>query len=173
LGEALPDGTRALQFKAKGSDDDTIARVRVVDATGETFQYLLGNMPSQWLFYTVQMSMPSTHWGGDNDGKLDQPLTFDSIVLDDTDGSLADGTVQIDDVTSSAIANIYLYRYHKGNNDIYAYWSMAASEVSRLNLFGAGRVRVKRFQNDSLIKESGQALYRVRANNFVKFLQTL
>jgi hypothetical protein len=173
FGGALPNGTRAVQFRARGDDDDTFLRVRVVDATGETFQYNLGYAPSQWLFYDVQLGTFSTYWGGDGDGKLDQPLTFDSIVLDDTDGSFAEGTMQFDDVVSSTIGNIYLYRFHKGGNDIYAYWSVASSPVSTVNLLGAGRVRIKKFQQESTVKESGNALYRIRAKSFVKFLQTL
>lgn len=170
---ALPDGTRALQFTATGSDDDTLLRVRVTDSTGETFQYHLGYVPSQELYYVVQLGSPSNHWGGNNDGKLDQPLTFDSFVLDDTDGSFADGAITIDNLVSTTIGNTYLYRYHKDNKDIYAYWSKASSPTAVVNLIGAGRARIYRFQKDSVLKTSGTGLYRIRASSFVKFLQTL
>jgi len=170
---ALPDGTQALQFTAIGSDDDTFLRVRVTDAAGEMFQYHLGYVPSQQLFYTVQLDNPSAHWGGDNDGKLDQPLTFDSFVLDDTDGSFAEGGVVIDDLVSSSIGNAYLYRYHKGSNDIYAYWSHAAAPKALVHLIGAGRVEIRRFQKSSVRKTSGNGVYRIRAKSFVQFLQTM
>lgn len=172
-GIALPSGTRAVQFTANGADDDTFLRVRVVDSTGETFQYQLGYMPSRKLFYTVQLGAHSSHWGGDNDGTLDQPLTFDSFVFDDTDGSLASGTVRIRNLVSTTVGNTYVYRYHKDNKDIYAYWSHASSPSAVVELIGAGRVRIKRFQNSSTVKTSGTGFYRIRARSFVKFLQTL
>ncbi len=173
VGKQMPEDTRALQFRLKGNDDNTLLRVRVRDATGETFQYNVGYMPREWLHYTLQLHAFANHWGGDDDGKLDGVLTFDSFVLDDTDGSYANGAVDIDDIATSTVKNAFLYRYHKKYKDIYAYWSVASSSVSQLQLFGAGRVRVKRFQNESLLKESGSALYDIRAGTFVKFLQTL
>ena len=172
-GIALPNGTRALQFIAKGSDDDTFLRVRVTDATGETFQYQLGYMPSRNVYYTVQLLGFASHWGGNDDGTLDQPLMFDSFVLDDTDGSFASGSVHMSQLVSSLIGNAYLYRYHKDNKDIYAYWSQASSPKAVVNLIGAGRVRVKRFQDSSTVKTSGTGLYKIRAKSFVQFLQTL
>jgi hypothetical protein len=173
LNQTLPHPTRALQFKVKGDNDDTLLRVRVIDATGETFQYNLGYMPKEWLFYTVQLSEPASYWNGDKDGKLDQPLTFNAFIIDDTDGSKEKGTLLIDELYSSSRAETYLYRFHQGNKDTYAYWTSAGTKELLLNLVGAGRIREKRFGQASVVKESGNGYYRVQSQPAVKFLQTL
>lgn len=119
----LANPTRALQFRAKGEADDTQLRVRILDATGETFQYSLGFLPHTWLFYTVQLGSNSAHWGGNNDSVIDQPITFDSLLLDDTDGSFASGTVQFDNLESSAKANVYEQRWRANHQNDFAYWT--------------------------------------------------
>lgn len=171
--QELPNPTRALQFKAKGDNDNTLLRVRVVDATGETFQYNLGYMPKEWLFYTVQLNEPASFWNGDRDGKLDQPLTFNAFVLDDTDGSKEKGIIAFDELYATSRAETYLYRYHQGTKDIYAYWTSADTKPLLLYLTGAGQLREKRFGKSNLRKESGNGYYRVQSQRTVKFLQTL
>ena len=173
LNQELPNPTRALQFKVKGDNDDTLLRLRVVDATGETFQYNLGYMPKEWLFYTVQLSEPASYWNGDKDGKLDQPLTFNAFVIDDTDGSKEKGTLAVDELYASSRAQTYLYRFHKGTKDTYAYWTSDGSKDLLLYLAGAGRMREKRFGKSNVTKESGNGYYRVQSQKAVKFLQTL
>lgn len=173
LQKTLPSKTRMLQFKAKGNNDDTLLRVRMTDSQGETFQYNLGFMPKEWLYYNIQLSEYASHWGGDNDGIIDQPVTFDSFVLDDTDGSYARGTVYFDELYSSLRGNTYLYRYHKGNKDIYAYWTSRKPRTLTIELTGAGRMREKRWRKVNKLKESGNARYKISADRSVKYLQTL
>ena len=173
LNQTLPNPTRALQFKVKGDNDNTLLRLRVVDASGETFQYNLGFMPKEWLFYTVQLGEPSSYWNGDKNGQLDQPLTFNAFVLDDTDGSRERGTIAIDELYATSRADTYLYRFHKGDKDVYAYWTTNTSRSLLLNLVGAGRMREKRWEKSNLIKKSGNGYYRVQSQRAVKFLQTL
>ncbi len=170
---ALPNNTRALLLKMKGSDDQTTARVRITDATGETFQYTLGYMPGQWLYYPVQLNRYSDNWNGDGDGKLDRPLKLESIVFDDKDGELEEGTVTLDEIYASPVANTMLYRFHKGGKDLYAYWTAKRRKNNTLNLTGAGKVRVERFKRANVVKSSGTATYKVKSDRLVKFLQTL
>jgi hypothetical protein len=172
LGQQLPTGTQSLLFKAKGDNNSTLLRVRVVDSTGETFQYNLGYMPKEWLYYTVQLGQPSTWWNGDHDGKLDQPLTFDAFVLDDADGLQETGTVQFDDLSTSTKANVYQYRFHKGSKDTYAYWSTAKERKLRILLAGAGRIKERIWRYEDRLHTSGNGYYRLRARNGVTFLRT-
>ncbi|EKD76137.1 MAG: hypothetical protein ACD_43C00214G0001 [uncultured bacterium] len=173
LNKELPNPTRALQFKVKGDNDNTLLRVRVVDATGETFQYNLGYMPKEWLYYTIQLNQPSSYWNGDKDGKLDQPITFNAFVLDDTDGSNEQGTLAIDEFYATSHADTYLYRFHKDTKDVYAYWTTNQTQSLLLDLVGAGRMREKRFGKSNITKESGDGYYHVQSQRAVKFLQTL
>lgn len=173
LNKQMPDNTRSLQFKVNGENDDTLLRVRVTDASGETFQYNLGFMPKEWLYHSIQLSEFASHWGGNNNGILDQPLTFNAFVLDDTDGSLAQGTVYFDELYSSKRSHVNLYRFHKDNKDVYAYWSTRASKPITIELTGAGKIREKRWRKSGLLKSSGTGVYKIRGTKSVKFLQTL
>ncbi|MBI4407807.1 MAG: endo-1,4-beta-xylanase [Candidatus Kerfeldbacteria bacterium] len=172
LGETLPVGTQVLQFKAKGDNSSTVLRVRVTDSMGETFQYSLGYLPKEWLYYNVQLNQPSTWWNGNHDGKLDQPLTFDSFVLDDADGLEESGLVQFDDVITSRRQNIYLYRFHANHKDKYAYWSAAKQHRLRILLAGAGRITERIWRYEDVKYKSGDGYYRLRARRAVTFLQT-
>lgn len=173
LNEKLPDPTRALQFKVKGDNDNTFLRVRLVDATGEIFQYNLGYMPSEWLYYVIQLDQVSSYWGGDKDGLLDQPLTLNAFVLDDTDGSLEQGELSFDDVLATPKSHTYLYRFHKDNKDVYAYWTSKQKRDLTVHLAGAGKMREYRFNKDSVLHESGSTDYKIKSDRVVKFLQTL
>lgn len=172
LGKQLPASTQALIFKGKGDNNSTLLRVRVIDSTGETFQYNLGYMPKEWLDYTIQLNQPSSWWNGNHDGKLDQPLTFDSFILDDTDGLRETGTVQFDDLTASTKANAYQYRFHKGTKDTYAYWTTAKERRMRILLAGAGRIKERIWRYADKDRTSGDGYYRLRAHNSVTFLRT-
>ncbi len=173
LNKELPTSTKSIQFKAKGDNDDTYLRVRLTDATGEVFQYNFGYLPKEWLFYNMQTSEYSSRWGGDDDGVLDKPFTFNAFVLDDTDGSKANGTVYFDELYSSGKGGTYLYRYHGDHKDMYAYWSTKKSRSINIELTGAGKVRVKRWNKKNILKQSGNAIYKINANKSIKFLQTL
>ncbi|EKD78938.1 MAG: hypothetical protein ACD_41C00224G0004 [uncultured bacterium] len=172
LDKALPYNTRALQFKVKGDNNSTALRVRVVDATGETFQYNFGYLPKEWLYYTVQLTKPSSWWNGDGDGKLDQPLTFDSFVLDDADGLQEKGTAQFDELLVSGRSQVYLYRFHQGTKDKYAYWSTSRVRRLRILLDGAGKIEERIWRYEDKRHKSGDGYYWLRARNAVTFLQT-
>ena len=174
INSQLESKPKVIQFKAKGDNDDTNLRMRVIDATGETFQYNLGYMPKEWQQYTVQLKSRSDSWGGNADGVLDYPISFNAFVFDDTDGSRSQGTVYIDDIVYSKRGNVYQYRFKEGNFDTYAYWSTGKKRRNlKVHLKGAGRIRVKRWQKSNPEKTSGDAKYKVRSAKTVKFLQTL
>lgn len=172
LNKQMQDGTQSIMFKAKGDNNSTLLRVRVVDSTGETFQYNLGYMPKEWLYYTIQLGQPTSYWNGDGDGKLDQPITFDSFVLDDTDGLREVGTVQFDDLISSTKANAYQYRFHKGTKDTYVFWSAAKERRMRILLTGAGEIKERIWRYEDKIHSSGDGYYRLLARKATTFLRT-
>src|SRR5690606_28103467 len=73
LNKPIPMNVRSLQFKARGEGDNTILRVRMRDASGETFQYNAGLMPNEWLYYDISLFSFAAHWGGNNNGWVDFP----------------------------------------------------------------------------------------------------
>jgi len=59
------------------------ARLRVLDANGECFQYNLRDLkPGEWVLGVASLDNPGVHWGGDNNGKLDRPCRVASFVFD-------------------------------------------------------------------------------------------
>ncbi|MCW1930246.1 MAG: cellulase family glycosylhydrolase [Candidatus Kerfeldbacteria bacterium] len=122
---ALPSNTQTLFMELRGSSDDTILRVRVVDSTGETFQYSLARMPHETEWYRVDFGSISTHWGGDDDGVVDQPLKLDSLVLDDNDGAHESGTMVLKTLRSSTSPATYIYRLSKNGKPRVAFWTTA------------------------------------------------
>ncbi len=83
------DGTRFLP------------RLRVDDVSGETHQLeLTAGKEAGWQFAVVELNAPSSFWGGDGNGKLDYPLTFNGILFDRPSREWAgQGSLWIDEVT--------------------------------------------------------------------------
>lgn len=168
----LPRKTRALTFRAKGGTDPTILRIRVTDRTGETFQYDLGQMPGEWLTYVVQLDQHAAHWGGDNDGTLDRPLSFHAFVLDNAPGSIADGTALFDDLKTSDTADTYVMQWRdtRGRGPLQSFWNTEKSQQVVLRLKKATTARVLRMSGRTL-KRSNTKRYRVKATPFLKMLR--
>ncbi|MFH1426038.1 MAG: cellulase family glycosylhydrolase [Candidatus Kerfeldbacteria bacterium] len=173
LRKQLPEQSKVLQFKARGSSDHTTLRVRVTDRWGETFQYTLGQLPDRWLHYTIQLNSYNDRWGGDNDGALDRPLTFNSFVLDNKDGAKESGTVYFDNLYSSRVPDTYLYKFRKNRRSRYAYWTTTKPKALELNLAGDTAIRVKRLLKSSIRKNNSNGLFRVRATKILKIIQAL
>lgn len=124
LNKSLPRNTRALQFMLKGNNDTTVLRFRIIDHTGETFQYNLGYMPAQWLRYTIQLKQFANHWGGNNDGRIDQPITTTTLVFDHPNGgATTTRNVQLDDLATTTRANRYRYRFTTNDQSYFARWN--------------------------------------------------
>lgn len=127
----LPLNTTAVQFRAKGNNDATILRLRVVDATGETVQYTLSNLPAQWLPYIVQLNQHATHWGGNNDGIIQQPITALAFVLDHPTGEATSlQQIQFDDLAVSTRAQQYRYFFQKNSQLSQARWNSTKANYS-------------------------------------------
>ncbi len=168
---ALPQHTQAIRLRVKGAADDTTLRLRVADANGETFQYVVGYLPNQWLTYTVQLSDFANSWNGDGNGIMEEPLQIESIVLDDNDGSQASGTVYFDWIAASSIDKTSLIALRKGKTDSFAYWSNRKKRQRKIKLKGAKKIHVKRSQAATQKKSSTSATYILPAVRSVKFLE--
>ena len=66
---------KTVSFEAN-MPDSTEVTVRVVDATGQTFQRrFIGSTDGEWMPFSLVVDGIGAHWGGANDGKFHQPLT--------------------------------------------------------------------------------------------------
>lgn len=92
----LPEGSKSLGLWMRGSQHALSVNVRVLDKSGEVFQFGLGKLrPGQWTLGVSDLANGG-HWGGDNNGQMDPPLRLTSIIFDKISaGFKATGDVQI------------------------------------------------------------------------------
>lgn len=80
------------RYATSDTQNDT-PRVRVIDATGQTFQLSYPTINwSGWGYITLQV-VGGSSWGGANDGQFHLPLKFDTLFLFDTDQLAQKGVV--------------------------------------------------------------------------------
>jgi hypothetical protein len=123
--EGEPSG---LAVWINGNNSTSVWKLRIKDANGETFQFDLGQAPSGWhqLTFDFSKDKAKTSWGGD--GIINYPIQFESIVLDNQNGSTS-GEATIDD----------LYALY-GDTDLYAmkfgstlaYWKASGSATAEV-----------------------------------------
>lgn len=80
------------------------ATLRVQDSSGQTLQYdgsrpLEASVATDWYREVIELDAPSSHYGGDNDGVVHQPIKAVSILASDPTYYLT-GTLAFDDVTA-------------------------------------------------------------------------
>ncbi len=88
----------ALGMWVRGDGSGNIARMRYIDATGQTFQPSAPPMDwKDWRFLTFPLDGSGGHWGGANDGVIHHPLRIDTLFLLDhaVMGEPTQGTITI------------------------------------------------------------------------------
>ncbi len=101
----------AIGIHMYGDNSNLIWRVRFKDANGETFQALLGNPISGWSYQQFDFSYTDamTSWNGD--GKIQYPITFNSVVVD-RNGGPTTGTVLFDKIVAIyGPADLHAYKF--------------------------------------------------------------
>ncbi|MCB1894981.1 MAG: cellulase family glycosylhydrolase [Zoogloeaceae bacterium] len=91
---------RAIAFRALSPGNVDLA-LRVIDATGETFQYMVprtveGASEALWYPAHVLLDAPDNWWGGDADGVVDGPIQGIAVVARNALSRAASGRVLID-----------------------------------------------------------------------------
>ena len=78
----LPEGAQSLGLWMRGGQHALPVNVRVLDKSGETFQFSLGHLtPGQWTLGVCDLKNGG-HWGGDNNGQMDPPLRLADLIAD-------------------------------------------------------------------------------------------
>ncbi|MGD8239250.1 MAG: hypothetical protein PVH68_11895 [Armatimonadota bacterium] len=87
-----------LVLWVKGDGTDLSLRVRVNDRSGETFQYNIASLGfTGWRRVGTLLRTAGGHWGGDGNGRVDYPCTFDSLLIDrPSRGYVGTGTLLLD-----------------------------------------------------------------------------
>lgn len=151
---ALPSGTQSFSFLAEGDNSKNIVRFRLVDATGETFQYTVGSISADQLRYQRAVSQWDSHFGGDNDSILDQPLKFESFVIDDSpDNGSGTGAITVSALRAAAhqdFLTAYLKPTADGAQERYLIWSPEEKHLAGIKL-NATKIRYKGIKNSQVL----------------------
>lgn len=94
----IPERPRWAKLWIKGDGHDGLARLRVADSEGQTFQPDYGRLNfSEWRCLTAEMTGEGAgHWGGANDGIVRYPVSWDTLfLLDSAGGRKASGVVYL------------------------------------------------------------------------------
>jgi hypothetical protein len=124
VGRNIPMGTpQAIAAWFYGDDSNNVWKYRFTDAKGEVWQADLGAIPSGWSYkqFVLGSDTALVSWSGD--GKIDYPITFNSVVIDRQNGKDR-GTGMVDEITAvTGKADLSVIKY--GNR--YAYWKTNGS----------------------------------------------
>lgn len=96
----LPEGAVGLGYWIKRGSTPLTLAVRLADASGEVHQFTLeeASQDEGWHFVAGRFEH-GISWGGDNNKKMDPPLTLHSLVFDrPQQGFKGNGVLWIDDV---------------------------------------------------------------------------
>ncbi len=97
----LPGSPKTVSVWAYGDASANPVYIKVADATGETFQGMVGSLQKGWqrlVLYADGADANWTHSGGDGDGAFDYPLTLKSVFVFRGGIGKLSGTVYFDDV---------------------------------------------------------------------------
>lgn len=107
--------------------------LKIKDATGETFQGLVGNaVRSTWTKMTLfadGLNANYTHAGGDNDGVWDYPVKVTDIFVYKSPSGVSSGTISIDDLTTDTGTNLHGTVLQTSQGTVQALYTAASATV--------------------------------------------
>lgn len=109
--QLLPGEPTAVSVWVYGDGSMSPIYLKLLDATGERFQALVGNsgVPGwkKMTLYSDGMNGNYTHAGGDNDGVWDYPMKLTDVFAYKGTSGITSGTIMIDDITADYGVNIH------------------------------------------------------------------
>ena len=101
LAQRLPGRIDRFYVWVKGDGAGQAVRLRLTDVSGETHQFTLGSTDFEgWRLMSCRVGLGGDHWAGDGNGQLDEPIAFDSLLVDQTVRP-AKGTLYFDDMMTT------------------------------------------------------------------------
>jgi len=97
----IPGAPAAIGMWIDGDNSNNLWRMRIQDATGQTFQLFLGTFPSGWRYvrYDLVNDSARSHWGGANDNVIHYPIKFETILIDRLNQrGYSEGSAYLDDL---------------------------------------------------------------------------
>ncbi len=108
-----------------GDNSGHLLWVTFTDRSGERFMVSLGNVEGPgWHLRTAKLSDYFVSSGGNGDGRIDYPITFQSLMVDnDPDGKTGQGILYIDDLYFEEGPDVRVYRFSRGQEAVDVVWS--------------------------------------------------
>lgn len=106
-GPAVSGQPSSIGLWLKGDNSRTLLFGRMTDASGETFQGLMttalvGDENFRYAYMGFGNSDAFSHFGGNNNGVIDYPISFDSLILQNlANNSTQSGTIIIDHLVAT------------------------------------------------------------------------
>ncbi|MBC8078042.1 MAG: hypothetical protein H7Y32_18330, partial [Chloroflexales bacterium] len=145
--ESLPiSGTPyALGLWIYGDGSGHTLRIWVRDAEGEVFQYGLGTVGGAgWLFRSVPLGgliEPGNIVEGGGNKRVDYPVRFAALILDDApDSATGGGSVYVDDLTAIDGREAYDMRLRRGDAALDILWSPPSTPLAISTISPSARV---------------------------------
>lgn len=93
--EEIPGRPQALSLWVSGDSSGNALRCRIRDTHGETFQQEAGPVSwTGWKHVTIPLEGEGAgHWGGDGNGRIDYPLSWDTLILIDGSSEVNAGEI--------------------------------------------------------------------------------
>ncbi len=95
---------KCVTFKADKTQGYSFT-IRVVDANGQTFQKPVNHSAAGWNTFRFDMNNWTGHWGGLDDGVLQQPVKRFSILLENTKQPENKGRVLLKDISYETLTD--------------------------------------------------------------------
>ncbi len=123
----------------------------------------------------MPLKYPASSWNGNEDGKLDRPLTFSGFILDDNpDGSQKSGTIYFDDIKETSEGNVYIYKFNLDGTVYYAFWNTTGNKTIRVNLGEASKIGVYVLDKSSRnLKTSSDGYFSLKATYTPKIIKVI
>ncbi|MFA6473367.1 MAG: endo-1,4-beta-xylanase [Patescibacteria group bacterium] len=123
-----------LWYLGDGSMHDL--RFRVIDAQGETFQFTVGPVGSGWQRVLVDIRtgvQRATSWGSKKDGKIQQPVSIGSILLENRSGAVSQyGSIGIGPIRRVTQPLGVFARWRGPSGNVWTVWSDSRGRLANV-----------------------------------------
>ncbi|NQX17048.1 endo-1,4-beta-xylanase [Rathayibacter sp. VKM Ac-2857] len=124
----------AVSVWVNGDASASPVYLKITDATGETFQGLVGNVGApgweKMTLFSDGLNPNYTHSGGDDDGVWDYPVKLTDMFVYKSTSGVDSGTVLIDDLTADYGVNIHGTVFHTPTETIQAVYTAGPATAS-------------------------------------------
>jgi hypothetical protein len=165
--KAITGTPKALSVWIYGDNSNSPVYLKFTDATGEAFEAKVGNAGTRdWQRMTLFFDAANPNYnvsGGDGDGVVDYPITFDSIHIYKATSGVTSGAIFVDDLTAH-YGEITRGTLLMGRNfNIQAAYSVAPASSVSISVAGVNAYLEDRGNYEGLVIAGSKATFNISA----------